>query len=376
MKTNIFSIQPDLSALQKGEFNGLSFVLGVDDIQYPDLSLIIMYKKDKDSEPLFMITLSKRTAESPIQSLSMYGHNIVDGQLLFSEPSADTFISQAHQWVQQHHEKKPNTWPPKLIHYPHIQQSRRSDFGTIEEYRYQYHEDAQTEDAQVPYILACIAPQESNPCLVLYVEQSKQNKELVHMFFKNKHTLSICTLDSDKPRKQLLQLAQDFLDSWEEEPSENVDFPIPILNLSHEEINRVLRQEQMYEHSLLIILISTIGFVLFSLISIPYIGWFFLILSFFCWLLSAAHAVYSYTALTPNYSIQLPASTLLLLPLFFPQYGPALFLFIMMATPILLRKAIKSKGIRISGNGIQEDDKLLLIARKMSIEQDAKSSAH
>ena len=369
MKTNLFSNQTNFSILQKGEFNGLIFLLGKDEVDHPDLSLIILYKFKEEDAPQFMITLSKKTVTTPIQSISFYSTDHFDCQLVFSEPTQDSFVHQAHEWVGEQIKQVPKVWAPALKHFPTVVDSWRTDFGTILGYKYQYHERAKTEDIELSYALICFSPQESTPSLFLYVESIKDSSS-IHMYFNNKHTLSLTDLKEDNPREQLLSIAHEKLGNIVEPPSpEDIDFPIPILQLSSGDINIILRQEQMYEHSLLIILISTIGFILHSLIGIPYIGWFFLILSGFCWLISAAHAMYSYASLTNNYAIRIPASTLLLLPLFFPQYGPALFLFLMMATPVLLRKAIVKKGIRISGNAIQEDDKLLLVARKMLFDQ-------
>ncbi|MAA79322.1 MAG: hypothetical protein CL916_08680 [Deltaproteobacteria bacterium] len=374
MKTNIFSNQAHFSVLQKGEFNGLLFFLGKNDIEHPELSLIILYKtQEEEDDPLFMVTLSKKTAENPIQSISLYSKDHFDCQLIFIEPTQDAFMEQAHEWVREQKKQEPKVWAPPLKHHPVVENSRRTDFGTVVGYQYQYHEKAKTEDVSLSFVLICFAPQESNPSLFLYVE-SADEALCVHMYLNNKHTLSLSKLKSDDPRKHLLSIAEKQLRAVvETPPQDDIDFPIPILQLSAGEITMILKQEQMYEHSLLIVLISTIGFILYSLIGIPYIGWFFLILSGFCWLISTAHAVYSYASLTSNHAIRIPASTLLLLPLFFPKYGPALFLFLMMATPVLLRKSIVAKGIRISGNGIQEDDKLLLVARKMHFDQNKKN---
>ena len=369
MKTNLFSNQANFSILQKGEFNGLYFFLGKDEIEHPELSLILLYKLQEDNPPMFMIALNKKSAENPIQSISFYSKDHFDCRLLFTEPTQESFIEQAHEWVKEQKKQEPRVWAPPLKHHPNVHKSWKTDFGTVLGYRYQYHEQAQTEDIDLSFALLCFAPQESTPSLVLYVE-SREESPSIHMYFNNKHTLSIASLDRTNPRSHLIAVAKKQLGNIEEElPRDDFDFPIPILQLSLGDINIILRQEQMYEHSLLIILISTIGFILFSLIGIPYIGWFFLILAGFCWLISAAHAAYSYAALSNNYAVRLPAATLLLLPFFFPQYGPALFLFLMMGTPVMLRKAITEKGIRISGNGIQEDDKLLLVARKMHFDQ-------
>ena len=369
MKTNLFSDQTNFFTLQNGEFNWLIFLLGRDDVDHPDLSLILLYKTQKDEAPQFMITLSKKTPENPVQSISYYSTDHFDCQLAFSEPTQDDFLAQAHEWVQKQQEEIPKEWAPVLKHCPTVQDSWRTDFGSVSGYRYQYHERAKTEDLELSYVLTCFAPQESAPSLFLYVE-SINDSPAIHMYFNNKHALSLDHLQRENPREHLLSIAKEQLFSLPETSSAgDIEFPIPILQLNAGDINIILRQEQMYEHSLLIILISTIGFIMYSLIGIPYIGWFFLILSGFCWLISAAHAMYSYAALTSNYAIRIPASTMLFIPFFFPQYGPALFLFMMMATPVLLRKEIVAKGIRISGSTIQEDDKLLLVARKMHFDQ-------
>lgn len=345
------------------------FLLGKDDVEHPELSLIILYKLHEESSPLFMITLSKKTLENPIQSMNLYSADHFDCRLMFSEPSQESFMEQSHEWVRVQKEQEPKIWAPPLKHHPVVEESRRTDFGTVMGYRYQYHEKAKTEDIDLSYVLICFAPQETTPSLFLYVESADEALS-VHMYRNNKHSLSMTNLNHDRPREQLLSIAKRQLSTvFEPTLPDDVDFPIPILQLRFGDINMILRQEQMYEHSLLVIIISTIGFILYSLVSIPYIGWFFLILSGFCWLISAAHATYSYASLTTNYAIRIPASTMLLLPFFFPQYGPALFLFLMMGTPLFLRNAIVSKGIRISGNGIQEDDKLLLVARKMHFDQ-------
>ena len=166
----------------------------------------------------------------------------------------------------------------------------------------------------------------------------------------------------------MLDVANKYLDSPQAK-NESL-FDVPILKLSYAEIKRLLHLEQLFEHSLFIIVLTIIGHILyFPLGSIAYVGWFFIFFSVLCWLVSTVHGLFAFSSLIPNLAVRIPAWMLFLVPFFFPTYGPTFYLLMMIALPFIIRNAIKKKGIRTEGNSIQEDDKMLLETRKLHLEQ-------
>ena len=129
--TKIFSIQANFTELQKGEFDGYTFILGVDKTNHPDLEYIMLYKREEHADPVVMITLSQKSIENPIQSLSFYSNDYFDCQLLFAETSRESFVIQSNELLSKWKNNEPKVWAPPLKHHPKVVKSERTDFGSI-----------------------------------------------------------------------------------------------------------------------------------------------------------------------------------------------------------------------------------------------------
>jgi hypothetical protein len=370
MKPSLFSPTSDFIVMQKGQFNDLYFRFGQESQKHPDIEFLVVYSKEETSEPQFVVTLSKKEPNNPTQALSFYSQDTFDCQILFTEPTQEDFLHIAHTWTKKCMSAPKKVWDVPLQHYPVVKVSKSSEFGSIQGYRYVFHTHARTEDELLPFLLVCYAPREKRPALVLYVENRVPKEYSVHMFHRNEHKFAVETLTESDPHGSMLSIAEKVFSSSVKE--ENSEFSVPIFQLNLAEIKHILKLDQLFEHSLLVIVLAIVGHILYSLISIPFVGWFFLLISGFCWLIATIHGMYSFSALFSNMAFRIPACTLFLIPFFFPQYGPTLLLLIFIFIPIFLRRAIRTKGIRISGNGIQDDEKVLLTTRKMHLEQEAK----
>lgn len=367
-----FSPSSDFFLLKKGMFNGLHFRLGHTYKSFPEVEYAITYAHTEDDNAEFLVTLSKKDTDSTTQTLTFFSKDNIDCRILFCSPSIESFLEIAHNWVLQISQQPEHQWDPPLQHYPKVLTSQKSEFGTIGPYRYIFHINAQTEEEKLLFVLTCYSPQEKSPTLVLYIEDDSKEEHEIHLFHRNEHITSVGSTNNTTPLKALLRIAEERFSTSFSPPEEK--FSVPILKLSLDEINTVLHVEKIYEHSILIIALALLGNTLYTLTSLPYIGWLFVMISGFCWLATSIHGIFAMSAIFNNLAIRIPVCTLYLLPFFFPVYGPTILLFIILTTPFLLRRIITAKEIKLSGSNIQEDDKLLLTARKMLLKKDSKKN--
>ena len=364
---SLFTHRPKCSLLESGSIKAYHFELTSQSPEHPDLEYLLFYtpKDQQQTSPSFVITLSKITAESPIQIISFHNGIDVHCDLRFSVLSQKSFLEEAHIWVQKQHIPT-HDWAPILRHTPTINSYQKIDYGHIKGYRYQFLHNAVCTLGAYPFMLSLFAPQKKSPSLVLYAEKLRE-KFVLSFLFRHTHKISVQEVPSATDIFQnMADLAEELLDTPQKQEQ---DFSIPILQFSLEKINTILRIEKLFEFSLLSVLVGLIGHILFHLSGIPIVGWLFIALSVICWFISSVHYLFSISIQFKNPLIKLPLFALILLPFYLPSYGPTLLLLAVLLQPFLLGRLLRSFGLQTSKNGLQNDERTLLKTRKAFLER-------